>query len=93
MVSEVRQREYPNASAASRNDPGTSLINSSVVRVTIGIIRIANATLPANPEKCFCDATMNVQAKTPTTIDGVPFITSETKRVTQASLLPGYSAQ
>ena len=38
-------------------------------------------------------ATIQVQAKTPTTIDGVPFSTSATKRVTQVSRLPGYSAQ
>ena len=44
---------------------------------------IASAALPAKPEKCFCVATIQVQAKTPTTIDGVPFSTSATKRVTQ----------
>ena len=64
-----------------------------MVRSTIGIISIASATLPASAEKCFCVATIQAQAKTPTTIDGVPFSTSATKRVTQVSRLPGYSAQ
>ena len=89
----VRQRGYPSASAASRSELGTSLIISSVVRSTIGIISIASAALPARAEKCFCVATIQAQAKTPTTIDGVPFSTSATKRVTQVSRLVGYSAQ
>jgi hypothetical protein len=89
----VRQRGYPSASAASRREPGTSLIISSVVRRTMGIIRIASAMLPASPEKCFCVATIQAHAKTPTTIDGVPLSTSATKRVTQVSRWPGYSAQ
>ena len=59
----VRHREYPSASAASRSECGTSSIISSVVRVTIGIISIASAALPASPEKCFWDATIQVQAK------------------------------
>ena len=53
--------------------------------MTIGIMSIASAALPASAEKCFCDATIQVQAKTPTTIEGVPFSTSDTKRVTKAS--------
>ena len=64
---------------------------SSVVRMTIGTMRIASATLPAKPEKCFCRATTQVQAKTPMTIDGVPLRTSATKRLTVDSRLPGYS--
>ncbi len=36
---------------------------------------------------------MIVQTNTPTTIEGVPFSTSETNRVTVDTLLPGYSAQ
>ena len=59
----------------------------------IGTISMARAALPANPEKCFCFATIQVQANTPTTIDGVPFITSARKRVPLASRVPEYSAQ
>ncbi len=66
---------------------------SSVVRSTIGIIRNASATAPAKALKCFCCATIQAQAKTPTTMLGVPFITSATNRVAVASRLPGYSAQ
>ena len=54
---------------------------------------MASAALPARAEKCFWVATIQAQAKTPTTIDGVPLSTSATKRVTQVSRLPGYSAQ
>ena len=54
---------------------------------------IARAALPATAEKCFCVATIQAQAKTPTTIEGVPLSTSATKRVVQVSRLPGYSAQ
>src|SRR3954453_15348141 len=75
----VRQREYPSASAASRSELGTSLIISSVVRSTIGIMSMASAALPARAEKCFWVATIQAQAKTPTTIEGVRFITSATK--------------
>ena len=89
----VRQRWNPRASAASRSELGTSLIISSVVRITIGTIRMARATEPANPEKCFWFATIQVQAKTPITMEGVPLSTSATKRVIVASLLPGYSAE
>ena len=64
------------------------MIISSVVRMTIGIISTASATLPASPEKCFWVATIQVQAKTPTTIDGVPFSTSATKRLTDGNLAP-----
>ena len=38
-------------------------------------------------------ATIQAQAKTPTTMDGVPFSTSAMKRVIVASRLAGYSAQ
>jgi hypothetical protein len=72
---------------------GTSLIISSVVRMTIGTMSIASATLPANAEKCFCGATIQAHTKTPTTIDGVPFSTSATNRDTQVRRLPGNSAQ
>ena len=61
--------------------------------MTIGIISMASAALPASAEKCFCFATMSVQAKTPITMDGVPLSTSATKRVTQVSRLERYSAQ
>ena len=77
------QRVAPNASAASRRALGTSLIISSVVRITIGIISMPSAALPARAEKWPCFATIHVHAKTPTTIDGVPFITSATKRTTE----------
>jgi hypothetical protein len=59
----------------------------------MGIISNASATLPARAEKCFWVATIQAQAKTPTTIDGVPLSTSATNRVVQVSLLVGYSAQ
>ena len=51
-VSDVRAREYPSASAASRSDEGTSDTISSVVRVTIGTIIAASAIAPAIAEKC-----------------------------------------
>jgi hypothetical protein len=54
---------------------------------------MASAALPARAEKCFWVATIQAQANTPTTIEGVPLSTSATKRVTQVSRLPGYSAQ
>jgi hypothetical protein len=89
----VLHRGYPRARAASRRELGTSLIISSVVRRIMGTMSSARATLPARAEKCFCVATIQAQAKTPTTIEGVPFSTSATKRVTQESRLLGYSAQ
>ena len=53
----------------------TSVIISSVVRSTIGIMSMARAALPARAEKCFCVATIQAHAKTPTTIDaGTPSI-------------------
>jgi hypothetical protein len=63
------------------------------VRSTIGIISTANAALPASAEKRFWVATIHAQAKTPTTMEGVPFSTSATNRVVQASGVAGYSAQ
>ena len=50
---------------------------------------MASAALPARAEKCFWVATIQAQANTPTTIEGVPFITSATKRVSQVSRLAG----
>jgi len=47
----IFQTGAPNASAASRSVEGTSRSISSVVRVTIGSIRMASATPPANPLK------------------------------------------
>jgi hypothetical protein len=43
----------PSASAASRSVSGTSRTSSSVVRVTVGSIRMASATPPASAEKRF----------------------------------------
>src|SRR3989449_4845589 len=43
----------------------------------------ASATLPASAEKWPIGFTSQVQAKMPTTIEGVPFRTSATKRTTQ----------
>ncbi len=93
MVRLVRQRGYPSARAASRSEFGTSLISSSVVRMTIGTISMARAQLPARAENCLVRATMSAHANTPTTMDGVPFMTSATKRVIFASRVPEYSAQ
>ena len=45
------QRGEPSARAASRNEPGTTRITSSAVRIMTGSIRMARAMLAANPEK------------------------------------------
>jgi hypothetical protein len=50
IVSDVRQRVYPSASAASRRADGTVSTISSVVRVTSGIIIAPSATPPASAE-------------------------------------------
>src|SRR5438552_1412091 len=91
--SAVRQRGYPSASAASRNECGTRRTISSVVRASIGIIIIASATLPASAEYPWVARTMNVHATMPTTIDGVPLSTSAMNRTTKPSRPDPYSAR
>ena len=63
----------PSASAASRNELGTSRIISSVVRSTIGNMITASAMPPAKAEKCCRGRTTTAYAKMPMTIDGTPF--------------------
>ena len=91
--SDVRQRGYPSASAASRSECGTRRTISSVVRAIIGTMSTASATLPASAEKWPIGLTSQVHAKIPTTIDGVPFSTSATKRTIQPSRPEPYSAR
>src|SRR5216110_2873071 len=59
----------------------------------MGTIRTARATLPARAEKCPIGRTSHVQAKMPTTIDGVPFRTSATNRTVQPRRPEPYSAR
>jgi len=73
---------------------GTSRTISSVVRVTIGIMRIARATAPASAEKPFIGRTSQVHAKMPMMIEGAPFMTSARKRITSPSrVYAPYSAR
>ena len=82
----VRHRLTPSARLASRSPPGTSASTSWVARATIGTIRIESANAPARalwPRP----ATTTPKTKMPTTIAGIPFITSRTTRTNVPMLL------
>src|ERR1700686_5246251 len=77
IASTERQFGTPSARAASRTAFGTISSISSVVRHTVGIIIIPNATPPENAEKCPVKGrklplglTIRAYAATPMTIEG-----------------------
>ena len=71
----------PNAAAASLSVEGTKFNMLSVVRTTTGIAMSANATDPAQPEKCFALATITAYTNSPKIIEGADNKISLTKRV------------
>jgi hypothetical protein len=72
---------------------GTSRIISSVVRVMMGIIKIAKETAPANALNPPVIDTTTPKAKRPTTIEGTPVRASAMNLITPPRRLSPYSAR
>ena len=88
----IRHWGTPRASAASRRVCGTRRSTSSTVRRMIGTMITARATAPARPEKLpITVRTSQAQTKTPMTIDGIPAMRSELKRMALAKRPRPYS--
>ena len=83
----VRCLVTPSASEASRNSFGTILSISSEDLHTVGSMSSASATDPSNPLNVPGPHTIakSESAKRPATIDGMPLMTSTSRRIVLAS--------
>jgi hypothetical protein len=92
MVIVVFHRGTPKAKAASLIAIGTSLMASSVVLVTIGIIIMAKAKAPASTDQPI-KVTINAHPNIPITIEGMLVETSVRNLAAEASLVSLNSAK